>query len=448
MNTSIASHPLTRRRFLQYTAAVSAGIGGFGFLTGCAIDPVTGKNQLMMVSEQQEIAIDKQQSPFQISSDYGVSQDDGLNQYVSTVGKGLLGKVHRPHMPYSFKCVNAGYINAYAFPGGSIAVTRGILLKLDNEAELASLLGHELGHVNARHTAEQVSKSQISSLLIGGLSLAAGTQGSAFGDLTQQLGALSQGLFLSKYSRDNEREADALGNEYMVKAGYPSKGFVGLMEMLDSLNREKPNSAAMLFSTHPMSSERLNAARQREGGQYSYSMEYALNRDRYMDNTASLREKKEAIELLQEGEKFLASRDYDKAEAAVKQSIRKSKEDYTAHVVMAKCLLMRKKFPEALSYAGTAKRLYPLESQGHYVSGIANLEQKKFPAAYADFTRCEEILPGNPQMAFFRGYCLDNSGDRDPAANQYMKYLKMINYQQNKYSQYAFSRLKQWGYVK
>jgi len=331
---------------------VSAGLGGAGLLAGCAIDPVTGKNQLMMVSEQQEIAIDKQQSPFQISSDYGVSQDDRLNQYVSTVGKGLLGNVHRPHMPYSFKCVNATYINAYAFPGGSIAVTRGILLKLDNEAELASLLGHELGHVNARHTAEQVSKSQISSLLIGGLSLAAGTQGSAFGDLTQQLGALSQGLFLSKYSRDNEREADALGNEYMVKAGYPSKGFVGLMEMLDSLNREKPNSAAMLFSTHPMSSERLNAARQREGGQYLHSKEYALNRDRYLDNTASLRKKKEAIEFLQEGEKFLASKNYDKAETAVKQSIQKSKEDYTAHVVMAKCLLIRKKFSEALSYAG------------------------------------------------------------------------------------------------
>ena len=115
---------------------------------------------------------------------------------------------------------------------------------------------------------------------------------------------------------------------------------------------------------------------------------------------------------------------------------------------MAKCLLIRKKFPEALSYAGTAKTLYPSESQGHYVSGIANIEQKKFPAAYTDFTRCEEILPGNPQMAFFRGYCLDNNGDKEPAANQYMRYLKLINYQQNKYSQYAYTRLKQWGYAK
>ena len=95
MKRSVIYKSLSRRQFLKYSMKASAVLGGSGFLAGCAIDPVTGKNQLMMVSEQQEIAIDKQQSPFQISSDYGVSQDDRLNQYVSTVGKGLLDKVHR-----------------------------------------------------------------------------------------------------------------------------------------------------------------------------------------------------------------------------------------------------------------------------------------------------------------------------------------------------------------
>jgi tetratricopeptide (TPR) repeat protein len=167
-----------------------------------------------------------------------------------------------------------------------------------------------------------------------------------------------------------------------------------------------------------------------------------------MDNIAALRGKKEAIELLQEGEKYLGSKDYGKAETAIKNSIDKSRDDYTAHVVMAKCLLIQKKYPDAVSYAGTAKKIYPSEAQGYYVAGIANTEQKKFSDAYKDFTRCEELLPGNPQMAFFRGYCLENNGEKDPAANQYMKYLKMINYQQNKYSQYAHNRLKQWGYAK
>jgi predicted Zn-dependent protease len=134
MNKSIATNKISRRLFLKYSAVMSASVAGPIFFSGCAIDPVTGKKQLMMVSQQQEIGIDKQQSPFQFSSDYGVTQDAKINEYVSDVGKRLLPNIHRPQMPYNFQCVNATYINAYAFPGGTIAVTRGILLKLDNEA--------------------------------------------------------------------------------------------------------------------------------------------------------------------------------------------------------------------------------------------------------------------------------------------------------------------------
>lgn len=447
MNQSSGVNQFSRRQFLKYSVFVSAALTGPFSLTGCAVDPVTGKKQLMMVSEQQEIEIDKQQSPYQFSSDYGITQDKNINQYVTRVGKKLIPYVHRPGMPYNFQCVNAIYINAYAFPGGSIAVTRGILLKLDNEAQLASLLGHELGHVNARHTAEQVSKGQLSSLLVGGLSIAAGTQGAGLGDVTQQLALLGQGLLLSKYSRDNEREADYLGNEYMVKAGYASSGFVGLMEMLESLNRERPSSAQVLFSTHPMSRERLTAAVQRSNGQYQYSNQFPLNRERYMDSIASLRAKKTAIELLQKGEKYLAQKKYDTAEELFEKSLKQIKNDYTAHVLMAKCLMIRKKTKQALSHASQAKRIYPSETQGYYIAGIASTALQKYTNAYRDFSQCEQLLPGNPQITFYKGYCLDKNGDREPAANGYMTYLKMINYQPNKYSRYAYSRLKEWGYA-
>ncbi len=448
MNKSIAVNKISRRVFLKYSAAVSASIAAPIFFTGCAVDPVTGKKQLMMVSQQQEIGIDKQQAPFQFSSDYGITQDGNINRYISKVGKGLLPNVHRPNMPYNFQCVNAIYVNAYAFPGGTIAITRGILLKLDNEAELASLVGHELGHVNARHAAEQMSKGQLSSLLVSGLSIAAGTQGAGFGQMAQQLGMLSQGLLLSRYSRDNEREADALGNEYMIKAGYPSKGFVGLMEMLESLHKESPSYSQVLFSTHPMSTERLNSAVQREKGVYRNTKNYSLNRERYMDNIASLRAKRKGIELLQQGEKHLAKKEYDKAQNSFKKSINKLKEDYTAHVLMAKCLMVRKKPAQALPYANTAKKLYPTEIQGHYIAGIANNELKKYDKAYQNFSKCDELLPGNPQMKFYKGYSLDKKGDTKPAADNYMAYLKMINYQPNKYSKYAYNRLKEWGYAK
>ena len=427
---------------------MSASITGPIFFSGCAVNPVTGKKQIMMLSQQQEIGIDKQQSPFQFSSDYGITKDTGLNQYISDVGKNLLPNVHRPQMPYSFQCVNATYINAYAFPGGTIAITRGILLKLSNEAQLAALLGHELGHVNARHSAEQVSKGQLSSLLVAGLSMVASTQGSVFGDLTQQLGMVGQGLLLSKYSRDNEREADSLGNEYMVKAGYPSKGFVGLMEMLNSLHKEKPSSAQVLFSTHPMSTERLTSAVLRQKGIYLNSQDLSLNRERYMDNIASLRAKKTGIELLQQGEKHLSKKEYDKAQTTFKKSLNKLKNDYTAHVLMAKCQLLRKKPSQALSYADMAKKLYPSEVQGHFIAGIAGKELKKYTMAYNNFDTCDKLLPGNPQISFYKGYCLDKKGDIEPAANNYINYLKMTGNQPNKYGQYAYNRLKQWGYAK
>jgi len=126
-------------------------------------------------------------------------------------------------MPYQFLPVNATYVNAYAFPGGTIACTRGILLNLDNEAELAALIGHELGHVNARHTAEIMSKNQLTAAVVGGVAMIAGSYDQNYGGLAAQIGMLGSGALLASYSRDNERQADDLGLEYMAKAGSAPK---------------------------------------------------------------------------------------------------------------------------------------------------------------------------------------------------------------------------------
>ncbi len=437
---------MSRRQFLG--AACLAALPVAGLMAGCAVDPVTGKKQLMLMSRDQEIAVDQQQSPFQFSSDYGVSQDTALNRYISDVGQAMLPGVHRQDMPYNFHCVNATYVNAYAFPGGSIAATRGILLELDNEAELAALLGHELGHVNARHAAEQQTKGQVSAIVISGLSVAASTQGEGFGELTQQLGALGQGLFLARYSRDNEREADALGHEYMTAARYNSKGFVGLMEMLESMHTSQPSSFEMLFATHPMSRERLDTAVERDNGRYRNTHDFPLNRDRYMDHTAALRQLKPAIVQMQEGEKYLGLKKYDQAQQAFSTALKTADNDYTAQVLMAKCMITQKKYKEAQTHAALAKTLYPEEVQGYYISGLANLSLKRPAKAQEDFKRCEALLPGNPQITFYQGYALDMDGQRNPAAQQYAAYLEAVNYTSNTYSQHAYKRLKAWGYVK
>jgi len=443
----IESTGMTRRDFLHSCTAAAVTLAGAGLFQGCAIDPVTGQKQLMLMSRDQEISLDKQHSPFQFSSDYGVTQDKELNRYISGVGKSMLPQVHRPDMPYNFQVVNATYINAYAFPGGSIAVTRGILLELDNEAELASLLGHELGHINARHTAEQQSKGQISSILLAGLSVAAETQGAGLGDWTQKLGGLGQGLFLSKYSRDNEREADALGHQYMTQSGHNSKGFTGLMEMLNEMNTTKTSSTQMLFATHPMSRERLDSARDRDSGIYRGTHSLSLYRERYMDHTANLRSLKKMIAKLQEADKFMAKEQYDQAENALMSALRLKDNDYTAQVMTAKCLLIQKKNQDAAYHAGLAKQLFPLENQGHYISGLSNLALKKPMQAYNDFSASSRLLPGNPQTTFYQGYALDMAGKKQEAAREYAAYIKAINYASNKYSQYAYKRLKEWNYI-
>jgi predicted Zn-dependent protease len=432
---------VTRRRFMQLTGMAAAGVAA-----GCATNPVTGKSQFMMVSEQEEIQIDRQYSPMQFSDDFGPTQDTALNTYVNGVGRGIAARTHRPHMPYSFRVVNATYINAYAFPGGSIACTRGILLKLDNEAGLAALLGHELGHVNARHTAEQMSKGQLSSILVGGLSIIADVAAPGMGQVASSLGGFGAGAFLASYSRDNERQADALGTEYMVKAGYGPDGMVGLMEMLNSLNKTKPSSIELMFATHPMSDERYQTAVNAVRTTYASSKGLPLHRERYMDQTARLRAIKGAIEEMQKGDKELGAKNFSQAESHYGAALKQAPNDYAGLVSMARCQLVQKKYGEGARYARQAKSSYPQEAQGFHLSGFAGLNLKEYESAYQDFQASYRLLPGNPNTIFFMGYAQEGLNHRPEAAREYSRYLQQVR--EGKYAQHAAARLREWGYAR
>lgn len=432
---------ITRRKFLWVTSASAAG-----FLLGCATNPVTGKSQLMLVSEDQEIEIDRQNSPYQFSTDYGSLQDKALNNYINQTGKKISTLTHRPHMPYSFRGVNAAYVNAYAFPGGSIAATRGILVELRNEAELAALLGHEMGHVNARHTAEQMSKSALTNALIGGIATIAGTQSPGLGNLASQLGMLGAGALLAHYSRDNERQADALGLEYMVKAGYNPNGFVGLMDMLRSTSKHEPSAIELMFSTHPMSDERYNTAVQTVNTKYRHAQDLPFYRERYMDHTTKLRAMKGAIEALQKGERAMAGEKYNEAETYFINALKQAPEDYAGLVMMAKCQIVREKYSEADRLIKKAKKVYPQEAQAYYLAGFVNMNQKQYDSAYEDFKTYENILPGNPNITFYQGLSLEKMNRVSESADKYYRYLKVVN--QGDKAKYAYQRLVQWGYIK
>ena len=248
--------------------------------SACAVNPVTGEHQLMLLSEEDEIRLGRQ-TDSQVVSEYGIYKDGRLTAYLDGVGKKLAKISHRPELPYEFKILDTPVVNAFAVPGGYVYFTRGILANLNSEAELAGVMGHELGHITARHSAEQYSRAQLAQLTLGGAMM--------FSETLQVLAPLAQMgvsiLFLS-YSRDNEREADDLGVAYSSRAGYDATHMALFFETLE---RTKPVSDKSglpeWFSTHPNPEGRIGAV-QREAKKWQKDLKlknFKVNRDHYLN---------------------------------------------------------------------------------------------------------------------------------------------------------------------
>ncbi|MBU0482443.1 MAG: M48 family metalloprotease [Proteobacteria bacterium] len=439
----IFTRSMSRRDFLYLLSLSSAAYA----LTGCAVDPVTGRQQLVLMSEEGEISLDRQQSPQQFSMDYGVCQDRALNDYVGRVGSVIAATSHRPGMPYSFRAVNAVYVNAYAFPGGSIAVTRGILAELQDEAALAALLGHEIGHVNARHTAERMTKGTLVQLALAGSSgyMRSGEY-AGYAPYLDKIGGLGAQVLLASYSRVDEREADSLGMEYMVRGGHNPKGMSGLMEVLVKKSQHKPNALELMFSTHPMSQERYDTAVRSVESQYASYRGRDMLRQRYMDNTAGIRKIRGALEDMQNGAGFMAAGEMNRAESSFADALKKAPDDYAALLMMAKCKMALKKDQEAVSFAEQAKRVYPTEAQAVQVSGVGKLALNRFSEAYQEFSGYDRMMPGNPSIAFLKGVSLEGMQKRQEAAEEYYRYLQQVR--EGGAAQHAYQRLQDWGVVK
>src|SRR5574343_530155 len=427
---------ITRRQVLWLLGASA--------LSGCATSPVGGGSILVGMDEEEEKAIDRKVAPQQFSQDLGAVQDVPVNQYLSEVGQRLHAKSHRPQMPYSYRVLNANYVNAYTFPGGAMGVTRGILVDLDNEAELAALLGHELGHVNARHAAQRQGKAMVAQVAMSGASIIG--QAAGFGGLVDIGSQLGASVLLSSFSRDNEREADALGQEYMVRSGYPASGMVGLQQLLVSQEKESPGMLQTMFSTHPMSRERRDTAKQLAETKYAASNNRDRGRERYMDSTAPLRRIKPTIAACQKGEVAMARKDYGKAEESFRTAVKATPRDYAANLLLAQSLSAQDKDVQALEYARSATTIYPQEDQAQKLVGVLALAQKDPAAAYEHLDRYDRLLPGDAGVTFLKGVSLEGLGRRQEAANQYAAYLKRT--QKGKAAEYAYSRLQGWGDVK
>lgn len=224
----------------------------FFLYNSCATNPVTGKKQVVLMSEAQEIAMGKEADP-QIIAQYGLYEDKQLQDFITEKGKQMAAISHRPKLDYQFRIVDSDVINAFAVPGGYVYFTRGIMAHFNNEAEFAGVLGHEIGHIAARHSVEQQRNSILGQIgILAGVVLAP--------DLAQFAETASQGLgiLLLKFSRDAERESDRLGVEYSSKIGYDAKEMAGFFQTLERKSTESGQGELPGFlSTHPNPGDRF-----------------------------------------------------------------------------------------------------------------------------------------------------------------------------------------------
>ena len=199
-------------------------IFALSFLTSCAVNPVTGKQDFVVISENQEIQMGREYNA-QILRQNPVYQDQELQDYVQANGESLAAKSHRPNLIYRFTILDSPDINAFALPGGYIYINRGLMSYLSSEEELAAVLGHEIGHVTARHSVRQYSQSQLLGILSTAIEINAG---STAGNVAN----VASGALLSGYGRDMELEADDLGAQYIYQDGYSPQGMYAVLSVL------------------------------------------------------------------------------------------------------------------------------------------------------------------------------------------------------------------------
>jgi predicted Zn-dependent protease len=247
-------------------------------MNACSTNPVTGKKDVMFVSTEQELAMGKQSDP-QIVAQFGLYEHAGMQRFIQDKGKQMAAVSHRNDIPYEFKILDSPVINAFAVPGGYVYFTRGIMAHFNNEAQFAGVLGHEIGHVAARHSAKQQSKAMLAQLgLVVGVAVAP--------ELGQFANAAQQGLGLLflKFGRDDERQSDELGVEYSTKIGYDAHEMAGFFQTLQRQQEGKAEALPDFLSTHPNPADRFETVHKLAEGwqQKEGKTKLAVNRDSYL----------------------------------------------------------------------------------------------------------------------------------------------------------------------
>ena len=392
-------------------------IGSLFFLTSCLVNPVTGKRELGVVTQDQEIAIGTEQyGPTQQIQGGTYSVDLGLEHYVQRVGH-RIAEVSGVYLPYEFVVVNNSTPNAWALPGGKIAINRGLLMELQSEAELAAVLAHEIAHSAARHGARRIERGM---LLQGGLLAASiASKKSEYGRLVVGGAQLGSQLIQQKYSREAEFEADQYGMQFMSNAGYDPGAAVDLQKTFVRLsnNREK-NWLSGLFSTHPPSQERVKRNQKKlDSMQITAQIGTITGVQQYQDAISYIDQKKPAYEKYAKARQAFTNGDLLEAEETINEAIKIEDEDSIFHTLRGDIRFERGEFAASVSDYDRAIQL-----SDHFASflgrGLARIRLKETLPAKTDFLKSVGLLPTSEAL-YELGKISEQDGEFDVALDYY-----------------------------
>jgi len=359
-------------------------------LLGCSQNPVTGKSELHFISENQEIAIGEENYEYMQQAEGGpYVAHPSIVRYVEKIGKKLAAVSDRPNLPYEFAVLDNSIPNAWALPGGKIAINRGLLVELHNEAELAAVLGHEIVHSAARHGAKAMERYVLMQAGILGMSQL--LKDHKYEDTVIGGASMGAALVALKYSRGAELQADAYGMKYMAAAGYDVQAAVTLQETFLKLSQERGSTPfERWLLTHPPSQERIEANEQTA---LSYPQGGFVGEKEYQKALEPLLAAKPAYALLDKGYEAFLQKNYTLARSLSEKGIEIEPKEAHLFNLKGKAEKHLGQREDARASFDQAIRLNPSYFDFYLQRGILEYEQRELTLARIDLEKSIELLP-------------------------------------------------------
>jgi len=431
-------------------------------LTACATNPVTGHPEFNLVSDKKANKMGSDAYPSLRQQWGGDYNDPELQEWISSIGMELAKNSHSPELPYKFTVTNSSQLNAVCLPGGKIFITRGLLSELENEAQVAAVLGHEVGHATARHAEHSMSRGMVlqAAVFVGSVVLnqrAKSRSERLIGQLGLNAAMFGTTIATMKYGRDNEYQADELGVIYMMKSGYDPDGAIEVQQILASKEKTQPTYFQALMRSHPVSDERVKHITR-----FVYENEagYGINRkgdgkfaERFKQKTAHLmvstkafehyhkankdfkegrtgdavRENNQAIAIdpneaefyIQKGDFAVVAKKYDNAENAYNKAKDIDSGYYKVHERLGHLAKLRGRNDDAIAHHEKSIKLNPTAGNSFIESGYAYLEKKDYDNATAMFEAGTKVQPSNGRAFTTLGQLYEKEGRHEDAYSAY-----------------------------